>query len=127
MSVAGQSSGERFVELVDDDYVAEALARHSRGWGTVLRVGEDDEAGFDTAEPRAAETLPGGYEDVMFTSTDVSGSGDFGPVQWNGSTYLWSDISSVLWKGSLYRWHEGGVLLHWRTVAHAWEAYDFGG
>jgi hypothetical protein len=117
--------GERFVELVDDDYAAEALARHSRGMATELRAGEDDEAGFDTLERRDAEPLPGTYRDVMFTTTSFRGRGDYRRVQWNGSDHLLSDIDSILWKGSMYRWHEGGVLLHWRTVVHLWKTPDF--
>lgn len=117
--------GDRFVELVDDDYVAEALARHSRGWGTGLRVGEDDGAGFDSRERRDADPLPGTYRDVMFTTTSPRGRGDLSRVVWNGSDYLSADIDFMLWKGSMYRWHERGVLLHWRTVVHIWERPRF--
>jgi hypothetical protein len=117
--------GERFTELVDDDYAAEALARHSRGMGTRLRVGEDDQAGFDTGEERDAEHLPHTYRDVVFTTTSHRSLNDHSLVQWNGTDYLRSDIDSILWKGSMYRWHEGGVLLHWHTVVHLWEIPRF--
>lgn len=117
--------GERFVELVDDDFAAEALARHSRGMGTELRVGEDDEAGFDSLERRDAEPLPGTHRDVMFTTTSFRSLGDHSLVQVNGTDYLMSDIESILWKGSMYRWHDGGVLLHWHTVVHLWTIHYF--
>jgi hypothetical protein len=97
--------GRRFVELVDVDYVAEALARASRGWGSALQlVGRRHKTKF---------RLPRTYRDVVRKQTAPRGRGSHELIHWEGSDYLSSDIDFIQWAGSIYRWHDGRIVLHW--------------
>ena len=107
---------EPFVELVDADWVAEALARLGVGLGADLDLGTDDDGNLVLA-------VPATHRDALTTVTRPRGPSR-GLVAWQGERYVWQDIEGIGWLGSVYRWPDGRIVLVWRAGG-LWRKPDY--